>query len=230
VNTSEIINKPKWTLWQAVSISVIAYLLSLLAASFVSIRLEDFKIDDTAKNFIVYASNTAVLLAVALLFIKRRHVQWKDFFQFPKKKALLWIPVYFGVYLFASTIVQSILQLLPNYDASQNQDVGFSTVSGSSLALVFIALVVLPPLGEEVIFRGILYTGLKSRLRKTTAALIASVLFGLAHAQWNVGADTFVLSLVAIYAYEKHKTLWLPISLHALKNFIAFLALFVFKM
>lgn len=229
MDTSGVKNKPKWSLWQALFISIIAYFLSLLAASLISIMLEDAKIGDTEKNFLVYATNTAVLLAIALIFIKRRQVTWCEFFQLPKKSSLFWLPVYFGVYLAASTFVQSMLQLIPNYDASQNQDVGFSTVASTNLILVFISLVILPPLGEEIIFRGILYTGLKSKLRKLVAALIASALFGLAHAQWNVGVDTFVLSLVAIYAFEKHKSLWLPIGLHAIKNFIAFLALFVFK-
>ena len=222
--------KSAWSLWQALTITVIAYFLSLAAALFASVLLENSSLKEVEQTFTIYAVNTIVLLAIALIFITRRHVAWKNFFQLPKKSSLLWLPVYFAAYFMLTTIVQTLLQAAPGYNANQDQQVGFAAATGVGLALVFIALVVFPPFGEEVIFRGILYPGLKTKMKKIIAAIIASTLFGLAHWQWNVGADTFVLSMVAIYAYEKHNTLWLPIGLHAIKNFVAFLALFVFKM
>ena len=152
----EKISKPKWSLVQAVTISFMAIAVSLVAASFASILLDKTSIGDTEKNFIVYAINTAILLTIALIFLRRRRVQFSEFFSLPRKSSLLWMPVYFGIYFVASTSVQILLQFLPGYDASQNQDVGFTGVAGAGIALVFIALVILPPLGEEVIFRGIL--------------------------------------------------------------------------
>jgi membrane protease YdiL (CAAX protease family) len=60
-------------------------------------------------------------------------------------------------------------------------------------------------------------------------------LFAVAHLQFGSGApllwiaaiDTFVLSLFLIYLKDKTDSLWAPILLHMLKNFIAFMALFV---
>lgn len=112
---------------------------------------------------------------------------------------------------------------------NQIQDVGFDYVNGgAALVLVFIALVILPPISEEVLFRGIIYPGLKSKFKKVAAAVVTSLLFGFAHLQWNVGVDTFVLSMIAILGYEAKKTIWVPIGIHAVKNFVAFLFLFVF--
>jgi len=96
------------------------------------------------------------------------------------------------------------------------------------LVLAFIGLVVLPPIAEEMLFRGFLYRGLAKRLPKILSALITSGLFALLHFQWNVSLDVFVLSLVLIALYEKTKNLWVCVGLHAIKNGIAFLALFVF--
>jgi len=46
---------------------------------------------------------------------------------------------------------------------------------------------------------------------------------------WVAGIDTFILSLVLIYLREKTDSLYASIGLHMLKNTIAFLGLFVFK-
>ncbi len=55
------------------------------------------------------------------------------------------------------------------------------------LVLMVIALVVLAPLGEELLFRGLLLRGLVRRMPFWPAALISSVLFAAAH------ADAYVL-------------------------------------
>mgnify|MGYP003584885959 CR=1 FL=1 len=59
------------------------------------------------------------------------------------------------------------------------------------------------------------------------AAIVTSVLFGLVHMQWNVAIDTFLLSFALIYVFEKTNNLWAAIALHALKNGIAFIGIFI---
>lgn len=228
VNTSRTDNTP-WTIWQAIFVSISAIILSAITASFTSMIIEGRLLNAVEKNFTVYAVNTATLLVVALLFIKSRKISWRNFFSLPDKSSIVWLPMYYATYFIITLIIQAIFINLPWYKYDQVQDLGFNVNQGGGLILVFIALVVLPPLGEEVIFRGILYPGLKTKYKKFLSALITSVLFGLAHFQWNVGLDTFVLSLVMIFALEKHRSLWLPIGLHAIKNLVAFLTIFVFS-
>lgn len=139
--------------------------------------------------------------------------------------------LYFGVALVVGVA-------LPFIDFDQQQQLGFSTdIAGSALALVFVSLVIVPPLYEEVLTRGLLFTGLRGRLSFPVAAIITSLLFGAAHLQWGSGApllwvaaiDTFVLSLVLVYLRERTGSLWPCIGLHAIKNLVAFTLLFVFK-
>jgi len=128
--------------------------------------------------------------------------------------------------------------LFPSLNFEQEQEIGFSTaVSGLTLVPIFISLVVLPPVVEEILARGFLYTGLRTKLKPILATLITSVLFAVAHLQWGEGApllwvaaiDTFVLSMVLCYLRETTGRLAAPIMLHAIKNGIAFAALFIFK-
>jgi membrane protease YdiL (CAAX protease family) len=133
------------------------------------------------------------------------------------------------IYYGALIAVLSLAQLIPGFNLEQTQEIGYQTVNGWQLGLAFIGLVILPPLAEEMLFRGFLYRGLAKKWPKILAAIFASVLFAVVHFQWNVGVDVFVLSMVMIFLYEKTKNLWVCVGLHALKNAVAFLVLFVFK-
>ncbi|MBI3624143.1 CPBP family intramembrane metalloprotease [Candidatus Saccharibacteria bacterium] len=147
--------------------------------------------------------------------------------------ALAGFGVYFGIYISALGLLQ---RLVPHLNTGQKQDLGFSTTTaGPALIAVFVSLVLLPPLVEEIVARGFLYTGLRSKLPKVAAAVITSLLFAAAHLQfgtgktllWAAAVDTFILSLVLVYLRDKTDRLWAPIMLHMLKNGIAFVSLFV---
>jgi membrane protease YdiL (CAAX protease family) len=136
----------------------------------------------------------------------------------------------FMIYLVATITAGVVLRFVPGVDVDQKQELGLEGVSSSLLPLVFLTLAVVPPLVEEFMFRGYLYQRLKAyRLGTPLAAVLVSVLFGLVHGQVNVAVDTFILSLIMIYTMEKRKNIWVAVMIHALKNTLAFLALFIFK-
>lgn len=146
---------------------------------------------------------------------------------------LLALPVYFFILLAAIGVLS---RFIPGLNINQQQQIGFNDVHGAGqLILTFISLVVLPPLAEEIMMRGFLYSTLRKAMRIVPAALITSVLFAAAHLPeggaggplYIAAIDTFILSLVLVYLREKTKGLWASIILHALKNGVAFVALFV---
>jgi len=135
----------------------------------------------------------------------------------------------FYVLLIAASVVLTILA--PNTDFNKDQNVGFNNlVSGLDQLIAFVSLVILPPLGEEILIRGYLYSGLRSTMRFIPAMLLASGLFGLAHLWsgidgsllWAAGIDTFLLSLVLVFLREKTGALYAGMLVHALNNIIAF--------
>lgn len=144
---------------------------------------------------------------------------------------------YFTLYYIIVIIVGLIAQSI-NLD--QEQSLGFDpvTVQGLSLLPVFMSLVVLPALVEEIAVRGFLFSGLRTKLGFVLSAVITSSLFALAHLQWGNDApllwiaaiDTFILSLFLCYLREKTGRLAAPIVLHGIKNFVAFTVLFIFKL
>jgi membrane protease YdiL (CAAX protease family) len=137
----------------------------------------------------------------------------------------------FGLYVLLSRIVFAALSVLvPSINLSQKQDIGFGQAGGAILAVIFVAIVVAPALFEELLFRGFLRQRLMAaRVSYAATAVICSALFGLAHGQVNVAVDTFVLSLVMFFVLRDRCNLWVSVGIHALKNSLAFIAIFIFK-
>jgi membrane protease YdiL (CAAX protease family) len=172
-------------------------------------------------------------------FLHRRHSNLRPIgFKKPDRvgPSLAYIPLGFLVYFLSYVVILGVVQQIVHIDVGQKQQLGFSDAHGLGLVAVFVSLVILPPIVEELLVRGFLYSGLKNKLPKIWAVLLTSGLFALAHLQagsgekllWVAAIDTFILSLVLIYLKEKTGSLWASIGLHMLKNCVAFLSLFVF--
>jgi membrane protease YdiL (CAAX protease family) len=143
------------------------------------------------------------------------------------------LPVYFFLYLVAVGVIS---HFVPSLNVNQQQQIGFNSVHGApEMIMTFISLVILPPIAEEIMVRGFIYSSLRKAMRIIPAALLTSLIFASAHLPEGGSAgplyiaaiDTFVLSLVLIYLREKTGSLWASITLHALKNGVAFAALFL---
>ncbi len=184
--------------------------------------------ETTTTNSVLYAVSSVILLITVVVFLRSKRINFKDFLGKFVPKQILYTPLYYVVYMIMSRVAQAAVGLLPNVDLQQKQDFGLESNSPWQLLLIFLALVILPPLCEEVLFRGLLYRTFKKPFGKIAAAIIISLLFGAAHGQWNVATDTFVLSLMLIYLLEKTNSLWPSIALHFFKNAVAFLLVFVF--
>lgn len=155
-----------------------------------------------------------------------RRVTVRDF-----KLAALGFVGYYGLLII---VISVVTLLLPNFDTNEAQDIGFNFLSSPTDKIIaLIALVILPPLGEETLMRGYLYSGLRLRLKFWPSLLITSFLFGAIHlstgvsgALWAAGVNTFVLSVVLVFLRERSGALYAPIMVHSLNNLIAFFAYF----
>ena len=133
------------------------------------------------------------------------------------------------VYMLVSTTALTLASNIPGFSPDQAQNLGLGRLFGNDLILGFFVLVVLTPLFEEAIFRGFLYGRLRNlQFPWWLSSLVVSVLFGVAHMQWNVGVDVFFLSMVACVLREMTGSIWAGVLLHMMKNFLAFLVTFVF--
>jgi membrane protease YdiL (CAAX protease family) len=164
----------------------------------------------------------------SLKAIGLRRPKWSDL-----GYGLLALPVYYAIFYVAVIVIKL---LSPGLDVNQEQAVGFDGASGAlPLLLTFISLVVLPPIAEEIMVRGYLYTSLRKKLSFVFAGLISSALFAAAHLAgaasggllWIAAIDTFTLALMLVFLRERTGGLWACMTLHAAKNSVAFYLLFI---
>lgn len=138
--------------------------------------------------------------------------------------------VYFALYVLAAMVVAVIIrQLFPLFDIEKSQNLYVQQpVTAAQFAYAFVALVVLPPVAEELIFRGFMLGALGRQMSFWPAAILTSLVFAALHGQLNVAIDIFVLSLFLAKLRHKTGSVWAPMLTHVLKNGLAFLLLFVF--
>lgn len=133
-----------------------------------------------------------------------------------RPSALKWMAAAIGAYLLFAALY-SLLILEP-----EQKDIaeGFGAVPVQVLLIVIAA-----PVSEEICFRGMLYGGLRERLPRLPAALLAGLVFGGLHALTGLSAVPpliafgFILSLL----YEKTGSIVPGILLHMLNNSVALL-------
>jgi membrane protease YdiL (CAAX protease family) len=96
------------------------------------------------------------------------------------------------------------------------------------LALTVLSLVVLAPLGEELLFRGLLLRALVRRLRFWPSAIISSLLFASAHPDsyllWPRAIALVLTGVVLAWLYRR-RGYWASVTAHATVNTVASVAL-----
>lgn len=117
--------------------------------------------------------------------------------------------VFFGIFL-----LEPLLSLMPEVP----------NVYGRG-AWAIVTVVVMAPLFEEVIFRGVLLESTRVRYGVVAAWLLSSAIFGIVHVHPTVVVNAFVMGLVLAFIYLRTDSLWSAIILHAINNGIAYLAL-----
>jgi membrane protease YdiL (CAAX protease family) len=193
--------------------------------------IEALPLDRNTKLFIFQGLSELATVSLLLLVLRRLYrTDFKSIGLAALQPGLLgWSILAFPLYLAASTLVSDLFAQLFSIDLLQQQDIGYGSPSGFGLVLIFLALVVLAPFVEELLFRGFLFTAFRRTFGFWTGAAAVSLLFAVAHGQANVGVDVFVLSMFLCYLREKTDSLWPSIALHALKNLVAFVVLFIMK-
>lgn len=190
----------------------------------------------TVAQFFVFLLSSVLMVAAAYGLLRMRkqplkmvgvtRPMWRDAF-----RGLLAYTPYLLVLMAVVTFVGAFV---PSIDVNQEQEIFTAPTAGSGLILVFLSLAILPPLAEEFIFRGVLYTGLRKKFSFIWTTLIVSVIFGSLHLSassdgplWIAAIDTALLSFFLCYLREKTGNIWAGVTLHFVKNFIAFITLFV---
>lgn len=134
-----------------------------------------------------------------------------------------------GASLFVTLFMEGVSVLLPEVMEKYAEMMESSGLTEMSL-ISTIATLVLAPLAEEIVFRGITFKFARSFSKKFWIAnCIQALAFGIAHLNIVQGTYAFALGLLLGYLYKKYNTLIAPMLGHCVFNFAGtYLTTFVY--
>lgn len=160
----------------------------------------------------IFAALFYVPLVLWAFFVQwRNKVRLRTLFALPRIGKYWWVVVGMVPVLLVFSLGASIVtaSLFPSY--VENAEIDTST---NALALA-VTVAVIPPVVEELIFRGLLLERWATAWRLGTAIIVQAVFFGILHVD-PIGAGVFGLVLALVYL--RSRSLWPPIVMHALNN------------
>ncbi len=184
-----------------------------------------------------YADEIAVygasLLLIVLLVQWRRHTPLTALgLRLP---AWPWLaaglPLCFAVYVLEDVggVIGRIV--LPTANTT-NQCVGIRGEFGGSAALTLLAVAVIAPISEEIIFRGFTFRWLQGRLPLWGAVLVSAAIFSAAHAGWaepSLFLPIFLGGVLLAYVYAKSRSVWPGVIIHMTINIVGVILILVYS-
>lgn len=162
-----------------------------------------------------FISGIVVLLLFWLVFLIRKK-------KLVKEVAIRPIPVkgILPVALMAAgfnVVTSVIVSCIPWPESWMESYITNASAIDNSL-IAWITAVLMAPILEEIVFRGLIYTRLKKGLPMIAAAIITSLIFGTVHGTIIWAIYTFIFSMVLIWVFERFQSLTACIILHMAYN------------
>lgn len=150
--------------------------------------------------------------------LKEQTVQYNKVYTI--KNVLLIIVTALGIQVFVSMIIAIINHCAPS--VMSNYLKMFSQVTNAG-PIYIIYIVVLGPIMEEILFRGLMFNRLSKGFGVACALILQSIAFGIYHSNLVQGIYTGVLGILFAFVYIRFKTIFAPILLHCLLNASSYL-------
>ncbi len=174
---------------------------------------------------LLLVANSAAAYMTLALELRRQKLPW--LFTPPARASFAWMLVptiiaTLGTAVLGGTILETLSLLLPSiFDPNDNLAELFDLVAHP--VTIPLTLVVVAPLTEEFIFRGLILGGLLRRTSPTKAILLSATLFSGMHLNLIQLPTTFMIGLVYGWIYYRTRSLGLCIFAHMLNNALAML-------
>jgi len=201
------------------SVLATAVILMLIGIVYLAAGFDD-PADAASFEFVAIAGQSLALVAVTLAITSRIAPPTPRQFGFRPAQgsavgwALLGLFAYFAV-----AIAYTALFSPPEDDLPQELGASESTTLAIITGIFVIA--VAPPV-EEFFFRGFLYQAFRNRIGVWGAAAGSGLIFGVIHFKPEFLVPLAALGVILALLFERTKSLWPCIAVHAINNALAF--------
>ncbi|WP_247943063.1 CPBP family intramembrane glutamic endopeptidase [Streptococcus oralis] len=210
----EVLNRGKWVL-----ILLVAFVLSQFPIG-LALFLANKQFPILQSGLLVGALSIVVLI---VFIIGARKTQLATFnLSFFKAKDLARLVLSYLV-IFATNLLGSLLLQLTNEATTNNQSILNGLVQNSSLISTFFLLVLIAPICEEILCRGIIPKKI-FRGKEKLGFVVGAIVFALLHMPTNLPSVIIYGGMSTVLTWTAYKTerLEMSILLHMILNGIAF--------
>ena len=210
----EVLNRGKWVL-----ILLVAFVLSQFPIG-LSLFLANKQFPILQSGLLVGALSIVVVI---VFIIGARKTQLATFnLSFFKAKDLARLVLSYLV-IFATNLLGSLLLRLTNEGTTSNQSILNGLVQNSSLISTFFLLVLIAPICEEILCRGIIPKKI-FRGKEKLGFVVGAIVFALLHMPTNLPSVIIYGGMSTVLTWTAYKTerLEMSILLHMILNGIAF--------
>lgn len=168
--------------------------------------------------------HACLMLTVMMFFLRKSNITMVGIgFDRPSWRLLhlLWqVPTIIVALLVAQGLVFVVTGNDPGGDADGTASLALE-VTPLLGVLLFIAVAMLTPLWEEILFRGMIQGSLAARFGRLASLIGSSLVFAAAHGVPILLPYMVVLGVSLALLREFHKNLWAPLAMHCILNTIA---------
>ncbi|MCX7884225.1 MAG: CPBP family intramembrane metalloprotease [Caloramator sp.] len=216
---------------QAIVLLVIAFLIQALAGFIGGIVIKGMELKNYSKptlDFSEFILCISFISEIIIIFIglKKAKTPLKKIFESPKtniKDILFLMVLVVGTWFVMAGL--AIIYINNSQAARETQERLSSILLGSSKEwFSILSVVIIAPILEEIVFRGIILQGFLKNYSITKAIIITAVLFGLFHGNIVQTPLVILLGIVLGVIYIKTGSLFMCIVGHVLNNFLALFA------
>lgn len=174
------------------------------------------KVLEKVLEFATLASMISGILTVVVLIIEFL-IRKKNFFKetsiFKIKSSLIAPIIFLGFGL--NIVITLVMKLIPvSEDVMNSYAQSFNVLTQGNMVVNVIAIAIVAPIVEELIFRGLMLSRFQKGMPTIVAVILSSLLFGLVHGQILWMAYAFVLGLILSFVFIRTKSLVSSILLH----------------
>ncbi len=188
--------------------------------------IEDLNVESANANLFFFL----IMLISTALFLNRKRLRFVFNTTFSIGKIIGYTVCFVIINAIVIRIATSVFSaddsIAALYSLNSREEIsGILTIYGFTVA--FIAVVVIVPFYEEVIFRGIILTAVEKHIGFIAANSIQSILFALVHMNFQLFLFYFVFGMITGYMVKKSKGLLVGYIFHAFNNLLVLISITV---
>lgn len=207
---------------------VVALIVSLGLAQLQSVNAQSTTPRALISTLVSTSFYLFLLWLIWLLVVSRYHINWRVLgLRVCGWQWLVMVPFINALLIFSDVVFLRVLVAVFGPSSTWPRQLSQSTLDATQqpilLALVIVTGLLLTPVIEEILFRGVLYQALRRTMSPGSASVLSAVVFALMHGQVVLIIPFTIMGVILALIYERSGSLLPTILVHACNNGIILL-------